>query len=296
MNYECQQANKKMDKIVDFPLDTIPTQSLTLRLARSPIKMRHNPRWKVDKINPVHDLVICLEGCGEYDIGHEVYTLHEGDALLIPAYTRFKGRNTGGATYLGVAQHFSLELFNRGDLIQSMALHRHTTLSDWDSFKPLITLYRDKSSAMTTTLQQHHQFMVILLAFLRDAFIDWKAVPEGDDPQDQLSMQIMLVASRLSTDPLGHVADEVLSNVPYNADYFRRAFRDRIGMTPQKYRESKRREFALHRLQMGVTVKQVAAELGFRDQYFFSRQFKRHVGASPSRYRAKRNKSDPSPT
>ena len=105
-------------------------------------------------------------------------------------------------------------------------------------------------------------------------------------------MQIMLVASRLSTDPLGNVAEEVLAAVPYNADYFRRAFRDRIGVTPQKFRESKRMEFAIHRLQMGATVKTVAAELGFRDPYFFSRQFKRHVGASPSHYRARRNRSE----
>jgi AraC-like DNA-binding protein len=287
---ECQQVNKRMDKIVDFPLDTIPTQSLNLRLARSPIKMQHSQRWKVDKINPVHDLVVCLSGRGEYRIGIDVIEMVEGDAMLIPAYTRFKGRHIGGTDdYIGVAQHFALELFNRGDLIQSMALHHHVKLSDWDSFKPLIMLYRDKSSAMTTTLQQHHQFMVILLAFLRDAFVDWQDAPENSDPQDQLSMQIMLVASRLSTDPLGHVAEEVLANVPYNADYFRRAFRERIGMTPQKYRESKRMEFALHRLQMGVTVKEVAAELGFRDPYFFSRQFKRHVGASPSRYRARRS-------
>ncbi|SMY07574.1 helix-turn-helix domain-containing protein [Flavimaricola marinus] len=282
-----------MDKIVDFPLDTIPTQSLNLRLARSPIPMRHTPRWKIDKINPVHDLVVCLSGRGAYQIGGEEVEVSEGDAMLIPAYTRFLGRHGGGdENYTGVAQHFSLELFSRGDMIQSMSLRRRVRLSDWDSFKSLITLYRDKSSAMTTTLQQHHQFMVILLAFLRDAFVDWRNAPDSDDPQDQLSMQIMLVASRLSTDPLGNVAEEVLANVPYNADYFRRAFRDRIGMTPQKYRESKRMEFALHRLQMGATVKSVSAELGFRDPYFFSRQFKRHVGASPSRYRAKRNGGD----
>lgn len=282
-----------MDKNVYSPFDAIPTQSLTLRLARSPIKMVHTPRWKVDKINPVHDLVICLSGRAEYQIGRDTIPIAEGDVLLIPAYTRFKGCHKGGPeNYIGVAQHFSLDLFNRGDLIQSMALRPYVQLGDWASLKPLISLYREKSSAMTTTLQQHHQFMVILLAFLRDAFIDWQDAPDSDDPQDQLSMQIMLVASRLSTDPLGAVAQEVLSSVPYNADYFRRAFRDRIGQTPQKYRESKRMEFALHRLQMGATVKQVAAELGFRDPYFFSRQFKRHVGASPSRYRTQRNKTE----
>lgn len=280
--------NKKMDKIEHLPLMLMPMQSLSLRLARSPIRMDHGSSWRIDKLNPVHDLVVCLTGRGFYRVGDEDVDLNPGEAMLIPAYTRFRGRiGSDNARYSGVAQHFSLELFKRGDVIDLMELRRKVLLSDWASLRPLLEHYRETSPPTATTLPQHHQFMVILLAYLQDAFLAWRSRPDKPDPQDQLSMHIMLVASRLSTDPLGAGVDEVLAEVPYNADYFRRAFRDRIGKTPQKYREMKRMEFAIHRLDMGLTVKEVALEMGYGDQYFFSRQFKRHIGDSPSKYRAR---------
>ena len=75
--------------------------------------------------------------------------------------------------------------------------------------------------------------------------------------------------------------------MPYNPDYFRRAFRDRVRMTPQKFGELKRMEFAARRLGMNCSVKEAAAELGFADPDFFSRTFKRHIGASPLKCRAR---------
>lgn len=280
-----------MDRIEHFPLTHIPMQSLSLRLARSAIKMHHAPSWRVDKLNPVHDLIICLTGRGHYQIGDnaEPIVLEPGDAMLIPAYTRFRGRHGGGeALFTGIAQHFSLDLFNRGDVIRQFSLRPSARLPNWDSFERMVQTYRETSPDGGTTLTQHHLFMVLLLAHLESAFLGWQTEASEPNTQDQLSLQIMLVAARLSSDPLGSVVNEALSQVPYNADYFRRAFRDRIGLTPQKFRELKRMEFAANRLGMGLSVKAVAGELGFSDPYFFSRMFKRHLGDSPARYRDKK--------
>lgn len=270
-----------MDENEHFPLAMMPMRSLSLRLARSTIKMTHSRTWRIDKLNPVHDLVICLTGRGRYWIGEEEVTLAPGEAMLIPAYQRFRGRHDGGdALYTGVAQHFTLDLFGRGDILSQMRLRRVVALSQWDSLRALTEQYHAAASPAATTLIQHHQFMVLLLAYLEDAFLGWKTEDSAVESQDRLSMHIMFVASRLSTDPLGAGVEEALSQVPYNADYFRRAFRDRMGMTPVKYRELKRMEFAANRLGMGLPVKEVAAELGFTDPYFFSRLFKRYIGAS----------------
>ncbi len=267
----------------------MPMKSLSLRLARSTIKMRHGRNWKIDKLNPDHDLLICLTGRATYEIGDEQIEIEPGDAMLIPSYTRFRGRHGGGEeTYTGIAQHFALDLFGRGDVISQMRLKQKVRLSDWDALRPFVEHYRTSNPTTATTLSQHHQFMVLLLAFLEDAFLDWQVEETTPESQNRLSLHIMFVASRLSSDPLGAGAEEALDRVPYNADYFRRAFRDRLGMTPQKYRELKRMEFAVNRLSQGLTVKEVALELGYSDPYFFSRMFKRYIGASPSRYRVRR--------
>lgn len=278
-----------MDKTEDFPLAHMPMSALSLRLARTTIRMKHAPTWRVDKLNPAHDLMICISGSGKYVIGDHHFEMHSGDAFLAPAYTRFQGWHGGGdGLYIGVAQHFSLDLFGRGDVIRQMRLKPTARIPDWDQMRPFVEHYRNTSSLSTTTLPQHHQFMVILLAYLKAAFLGWNDADTAPETQDNLSLQIMFVASRLSADPLGFGIEEAMANVPYNEDYFRRAFRERIGMTPQKYRELKRMEFAVHRLGKGLSVKAVAAELGYSDPYFFSRMFKKIIGASPSSYRLKR--------
>lgn len=263
----------------------MPMSSLSLRLARTAIKMHHRPTWKIDKLNPDHDLVICLTGRAIYEIDDTTVEVGPGDAMLIPSYLRFRGRYAGdGETYTGVAQHFSLELFGRGDVIAKMRLARKVSLRNWPVIEALVQHYRESSPTTATTLSQHHQFMVILLAFLEDAFQGWKTKESEPESQDQLSLHIMLTASRLTSDPLGAGVDEALQSVPYNPDYFRRAFRARLGLTPQKYRELKRMEFAVNRLSMGLPVKAVALELGYTDPYFFSRMFKKYIGVSPSHY------------
>lgn len=277
-----------MDKIEHFALERIPPQSLNLRLARNPIGMQHDSQWRVDKLNPVDDLLICISGGGRYIINDKDVHLTEGEALLIPRYTRFRGRHDGSnGDFIGVAQHFTLELFETGDLIEKMSLKKKVGLKNWEKLRPFVELYRENSRTIATTLPQHHQFMVLLLAFLETAFMGWRDEPDAPKPQDNLSLQIMMVATNLSADPLGGGLEDALADIPYNQDYFKRAFRNRLGFTPQKFRELKRMEFAIHRLASGLTVKQVALELGYSDPYFFSRQFKRHIGASPSRYRAK---------
>lgn len=279
-----------MDENVEGALSGIPPHALSVHLARSTIKMRHAATWRVDKSNQVHDLIVCLTGSGEYLLDGETITLSPGHAMLVPAGARFIGRHAAGERYTGVAQHFTLELFGNVDIISQMSLRRSVALSQWEALGPLIQHYHDTAPATQTTLVQHNMFMVILLHYIEDAFLGWRDQSVGAMAgQDALSLHIMLCAARIARDPLGaDVLGEALSQAPYNADYFRRAFRDRIGYTPQKFHEFKKMEKAVHILALGRSVKQTAAEVGYKDAYFFSRMFKRYMGNSPSSYRLKR--------
>lgn len=71
-----------------------------------------------------------------------------------------------------------------------------------------------------------------------------------------------------------------------SASHFHRVFTDRLGETPRAYAERLRLERAalslsLHR----VTVKQTAADFGFRRHETFSRAFRRRFGVPPSAVR-----------
>lgn len=277
-----------MDETVGRIFEGILSDALTLRLARSTIKMRHAETWRVDKSNDVHDLVVCLTGSAQYQLDGTELTIEPGVAMLIPVGSRFIGRRAPGETYTGIAQHFTLDLFGNVDLIGSMELEPAVRLRRWALLEPLVRHYREIAPPSSTTLAQHHLFMVVLLEYLEDAFRGWRDGSAAAAPGDALSLHIMRVAAQIAGDPLGQATlERALAKAPYNPEYFRRAFRDKIGWTPLKFSEYKKMEKAMNILALGHSVKETAAIVGYEDAYFFSRMFKRYMGTSPAHYQLK---------
>ncbi len=275
-----------MDEIEGSVLAGIPPQALKLTLARSTIKMQHSRHWVIDKVNRVEDLLICLQGEGRYVIDGETYLFQPGDALLIPRKVRFRGWNAGLTPLVGMAQHFDLTIFDQDFLTTRMELKPKVHLSRWSVLEPLVRHFRQNAPATSTTLWQHHLFMFFLISFIDDAFVSWRTQETSLlEKGDTLALSIMLAAAQISADPLKEgIAEEVVDNAPYNQDYFLREFRRKIGWTPKKYQEFKRMERAMHFLEIGKSVKESAAAVGYHDVYYFSRMFKRHIGTSPKGY------------
>lgn len=272
-----------MDEIEGGILSAIPAAALTLNLTRAAIRMEHSQTWRIDKSNPVDDLVICLEGRGHYLIDGEPRVMERGDAMLISGGQHFIGWNEGRETYIGVAQHFTLDIYGRHNLIEQMQLRPKLHLSRWPFLEPIARHYRQSAPPSSVSLGQHHLFMVLLIAFIEDAFLGWRDhatyQPEGADAID---LAVMKAATMISANPLEtDIAMRAVDAAPYNYDYFLREFQKRVGRTPRKYQELKRMERAMHFLEGGLSVAAAAAEVGYADPYYFSRMFKRTLGLSP---------------
>ncbi|RDL46517.1 HTH-type transcriptional activator RhaS [Ensifer sp. M14] len=272
-----------MDEIEGGILSAIPPAALALNLTRAAIRMEHSQTWRIDKSNPVDDLIICLEGRGHYLIDGEPHVMEPGDAMLIGAGQRFVGWNEGRETYVGVAQHFTLDIYGRHNLIAQMNMRPKLQLSRWSLLEPIARHYRQSAPPSSVSLGQHHLFMVLLIAFIEDAFLGWRDhatyQPEGADAID---LAVMKAATMISAHPLDpEIAAKAVDASPYNADYFLREFQKRVGRTPRKYQELKRMERAMHFLEGGLSVAAAAAEVGYSDPYYFSRMFKRTLGLSP---------------
>ena len=272
-----------MDEIEGGILSAIPPAALTLNLTRAAIRMEHSQTWRIDKTNPVDDLVICLEGRGHYLIDGEPCVMEPGDAMLIARGQHFEGWNEGRDTYIGIAQHFTLDIYGRHNLIAQMDIKPKVRLSRWPLLEPLARHYRQSAPPSSVTLGQHHLFMVLLIAFIEDAFIGWRDhatyQPEGADAID---LAVMKAAAMISANPLDPgIAAQAVETSPYNQDYVLREFQKRVGRTPRKFQEFKRMERAMHFLEAGLAVSAAAAEVGYSDPYYFSRMFKRTLGLSP---------------
>lgn len=278
-----------MDKIEGEVLSAIPPAALSLNLTRAAIRMEHSQTWRIDKTNSVEDLVICLDGRGHYHVDGEPRTMEPGDAMLIRRGERFLGWNEDPELYLGLAQHFTIDIYGRHNFLTQMDLKPKVRLTRWQLLEPLARHYRRTAPASSVTLAQHHLFMVLLIAYVEDAFVGWRDQsafqPEG---ADAINIAVMKAASMISAAPLDpDIAARAIELAPYNPDYFLREFQKRIGRTPRKFQEFKRMERAMHFLEAGLTVSAAAAEIGYADPYYFSRMFKRTIGISPREHIAK---------
>lgn len=69
---------------------------------------------------------------------------------------------------------------------------------------------------------------------------------------------------------------------------FRKRFRKHAGMAPAKYKTVETMKTACQMLtDQSCTIRKIAGELGYCDEYHFSKQFKQTIGWAPSEYRAR---------
>lgn len=266
-----------MDKIVENPINVLPAGSLAVMLARAPIHMRHGSQWQVDKKIGCHDLFICLSGSAHYRLDGAPHTISEGQALFVPAGTRYQGRHAGQGLYTGLAQHFTLSLFDEVDLFSLISVRPLVTFGAWDGVRALVEHYLRISTGETVSLRQNTLFMSLVLEYLNEAFAGWKGGVG-------LPWHVMEALVKISADVLDrdHV-DAVLDSMPYSRDYFIRVFRAFTGYTPARFQQVRRIERAKDLLQSGRSVKETADLLGYTDAFYFSRLFKKRTGISPAR-------------
>ena len=68
-----------------------------------------------------------------------------------------------------------------------------------------------------------------------------------------------------------------------------RLFKEKLGITPIRYRIEKKMELARHLLvATPLTIKEISVQLGYCDQFYFSSEFRRVTGFSPSQVRARK--------
>lgn len=105
----------------------------------------------------------------------------------------------------------------------------------------------------------------------------------GASQQTRLAMEIKQRLDFLELTS-GKLCNE-MADLGYRYEHLCRVFKRAFGMSPGRYLQQVRLEKARRRLVAGgVSVKQVAAELGFLDSAHFCHTFKRYAGQSPGEY------------
>lgn len=81
--------------------------------------------------------------------------------------------------------------------------------------------------------------------------------------------------------------DEIASSFHISYEKFRKIFKQKVGISPIQYRLQTKFHLAERLISEGFSIKMVAEEVGYTDQFTFSRQFTKYMGAPPSAFKPK---------
>lgn len=121
---------------------------------------------------------------------------------------------------------------------------------------------------------------------LNEIFLDIRKAVGGDavpSPISPVAPAIEYINKHYNTD----ISLQALAQLcRMSESYFRSQFREYMGLSPLKYRESVRIGWAKQYLASELfSVTEIAEKLGYCDIYHFSKVFRQHCGISPNAYR-----------
>lgn len=145
-------------------------------------------------------------------------------------------------------------------------------------FQIIPPLHRREQTPPQVTVSR---FIAVLAEVLADSQSPEESPAERDD---WLNRACELLTTHDSTP--GDEPQQVAQKLGLSYETFRKKFRRAIGFSPGQFHLDSRIDRAAALLHQGRhTIKQIAAELKFCDEFYFSRCFKRRFGHSPRDFR-----------
>ncbi len=213
-------------------------------------------------------------------VGRHRLEVPQGAALVIPAEMEHCVELSASATTS------SLWLDRRHVEDTASALGRQTPRPVvLDHAEPVVQLAR----LVRAEVEQHQPGWSLAVEGLRDALVVamLRRCPRSaiDKRGGSSDPRIQAAIERIEADyaePLS--VDDLARTAGMSRYHFSRRFRDLVGESPHKFLVRVRVEHAADRLRAGLSVTQVAYEVGFGGLGRFSQAFRARFGVLPSRY------------
>jgi AraC-like DNA-binding protein len=227
-------------------------------------------------------LLYCIDGEGYIYINDQVYTLKPNTYIIIPKNVghRYKSSNTNPWSIYWA--HFSGltadALYQRS--LEQGALHVHAIPYDTSRIKLFEQVYailehsfHEKEMELTNLYLQHFITSLIYYKELNPVTYD----------TDSVSLSIAYMKNNIQQKLL---IEDLATRQGISVSHYSRLFYQKTGSSPINY-------FNLLKIQASCqhlyftdrSIKEIAAALGFDDQYYFSRLFSKLIGISPLKYR-----------
>ncbi len=240
--------------------------------------------WKIDGyILPFNKLYFITDGSGILEMDGKTYRIRRGDMILIPRGKKHSMRHTEKKHLEKFYLHFTLELagginfFDTPDFVDSSPVV--SFLGEFDTvFAAFSEMFSSRNSMHRLALLTHMNAVTLSAVSF---YIDKKLSAKGEG-----SAFFAEVIARMQNTPNGLNLKTLSDMLFLSPEHFVRKFKSVYGVSPMKYYDRLRIDFATAAIREGtLSFAEIAENLGITDLTYFSKFFKKHVGISPSEYR-----------
>ncbi|NJO24706.1 MAG: AraC family transcriptional regulator [Bacteroidia bacterium] len=230
-----------------------------------------------------HILIYCTDGKGWVKIKKNKYELTSGNFIVIPAGTShvYAAEETNPWTIYWV--HF------RGHLSAELIRMLKENFSKVDFHDSRIRLFEEIYSTLENGYSTENLcYASLCLYHFLSSFIfpaNYNVV-DNKEKKDTSNRSIQFMQENL--DKMLSL-EEIAKSIHLSASHYSAIFRKKTGFSPIEYfNQLKAQKACQYLLFTDLQVKEIAYQLGFEDQYYFTKMFHKLMGVTPNEYRTKR--------
>jgi AraC-like DNA-binding protein len=232
-------------------------------------------------------LIYCVKGGGWCELAGHLHTVRAGDLLVLPPDAPYTcGSHVANPWTL----HWACAIgANLPEYLNELGVFAQAPLVWMGEDLQLARLFNEvlqtleHGSSFLNLLQASHALAHLLAVSIRHRH---ERTRDASDVVEKVAQGIIYMSEHLDQ-PLRVSALAALANL--SQAHFSVLFKQQTGCSPRDYLHLLRIHRACQLLRGStLNVKEIAARLGYQDQFHFSRQFKAFQGLSPTEYRERR--------
>ncbi len=260
--------------------------------------------WNYDNVvSPFTRMYYISKGSAKVYHNDQTFDLKPGYMYLIPSFTysRYKCDEYHEQYYISFFEEIKngLSIFNLKSFVYELKAkdtdiayfkrlleinpNRALVNDDPEVYdnRPTLQIFKKKNEKLpsSTYLETNGLLYILLSKFIKDH----NRLVVKNTTRDNLSQVLSHISENLDKEL---TINKLASYCHLSTDYFSRIFKQKIGMRPNKYIQSKRVERAqLLLLTTDNSLKQIAEKVGLENLSYFSRVFKSFTGKTPGNFR-----------